>query len=88
MPSDAAVKTAEKSEFTLTSVEKADPPGGSRDDEWHSYVIERGVSTIVGRRAGSLTSVTRYAKAFTAELNERMRNGGKPVWSPRSKPKK
>lgn len=81
-------KSTDSSQFTLMSVERADPPQGCAVDEWYSYVIERGVSTIVGGRAGTRNQVTRYAKEFTAELNERIRNGGRSLWSPRSKTKK
>ncbi|MBI2970428.1 MAG: hypothetical protein HYY36_06760 [Gammaproteobacteria bacterium] len=81
-------KSPSDGQFTLVSVKRTDPPKGCKVKEWYSYVIERGISTIVGGRAGTLTQVTSYATEFTADLNERMRNGGRPIWSPRSRVKK
>jgi hypothetical protein len=78
-------KESDSSQFTLVSVEKIDPPEGATGDTWYRYVIERGISTIVGNRAGTLKQVTNYAREYTAELNERSRNGGRSSWSPRSK---
>jgi hypothetical protein len=79
--------TVDSSQFTLVSIEKTDPPSGCDGDKWYRYVIERGISTIVGNRSGTLKQVTNYAREYTAELNERAKNGGRSSWSPRSKQK-
>ena len=85
--SEALQKSTDSSQFTLVSIEKTDPPQGCDGDKWYRYVIERGISTIVGNRSGTLKQVTNYAREYTAELNERAKNGGRSSWSPRSKQK-
>lgn len=74
--------------FTLISVEKTDAPAGCLGDRWYRYVIERGASTIVGSRRGTLQQVTLHAREYAAELNLRAANGGAFTWSPKIKGRK
>ena len=73
------------SEFSVTSVEKTDPPDGCKGENWYRYVIERENSTIVGSRIGTLKQVTRHAREFADELNLRSKNGGRSIWAPNRK---
>ena len=71
--------------FSVITVEKTEAPDGA-DGTWYRYVIERAnSSTIVGNRRGSLRAVKRHAQAFAEDLNLRIANGGKSMWSPRQK---
>ncbi len=71
--------------FSVVTVEKIDAPDGTAGT-WYRYVIERkNRSTIVGSRRGSMRSVKRHAQAFAEDLNLRIANGGKSMWSPRQK---
>ncbi|MEJ2130116.1 MAG: hypothetical protein P8Y95_00450 [Gammaproteobacteria bacterium] len=75
----------ETSKFSVITVEKTEAPDGS-DGTWYRYVIERAnSSTIVGSRRGSMRAVKRHAKEFAEDLNVRIANGGKSMWSPRQK---
>ena len=58
-------------DFEVSSVKPAEPPAGSDDSEWHSYVIVQGPNTIRGFREGSLRSVTQAAELIVTQLNER-----------------
>ena len=57
--------------FTVTSIDKTDPPEGESDGEWYEYVIGEGSSAIRGKRAGSLKAVTAYVKEYAENLNQR-----------------
>ncbi len=57
--------------YPVTRIEKTDPPPGEEDGEWYEYVIGEGASAITGKRAGSKRAVTRYAKEFAENLNQR-----------------
>ncbi|MCZ6871804.1 MAG: hypothetical protein O7G84_20095 [Gammaproteobacteria bacterium] len=71
--------------FSVVAVEKIDAPEGL-DGTWYRYVIDReSSSTIVGSRRGSMRAVKRHAQLFAEDLNLRIANGGKSMWSPRQK---
>lgn len=57
--------------FTITDIERTDPPDGTTEGEWYRYVIGKGASAITGKRAGSKRSVTLYVKEFADNLNRR-----------------
>ncbi len=61
--------------FRVTSVEKSDPPEGISEGEWYYYVISQGPSKIMGKRPGTLKSVTEYAEDFVENLNRRTAPG-------------
>jgi hypothetical protein len=64
-----------ESKFRVESVEKADPPEGMPDGDWHRYVVGHGESKIEGYKSGSLNSVTHHAEAFAEDLNARAARG-------------
>lgn len=86
-PAKKAKKDADPT-FNVVSVEKTDPPSGCDGDDWYQYVIERGRSTIVGARRGTLRAVKAHAVAYANDLNARAANGGVSLWSPRRKAQK
>jgi hypothetical protein len=57
--------------YRLMTVEKTHPPEGMSGDNWYRYMIGRGSAKIVGRKPGTLETVTRYAEACTRNLNSR-----------------
>ncbi len=57
--------------FSVTKIEKTDPPEGMPAGEWYRYVIGRGTSEIQGKRPGTLESVTEHAEEFVENLNRR-----------------
>jgi len=57
--------------FSITSIEKVDPPTGMPDGEWYHYVISQGPSKIDGKRPGTLKSVTAHVEEFVENLNLR-----------------
>jgi hypothetical protein len=67
--------------YTLESVDQIDPPEGSDDKNWHSYVIQNGHSTINGARRGTRKQVTEYATEYASELNERRGYKSISTWS-------
>lgn len=69
---EAEVEAPQRSRtFSITSIEKVDPPKGMSGDEWYHYVISQGPSKIDGTRPGSLQSVREHAEEFVENLNER-----------------
>ncbi len=72
-------------EYSVTSVEKIDPPEGGEAGNWYRYVVENARSTITGCRRGSLQQVTRHAKSFAEELNARAGGRVASPWAPRQK---
>lgn len=91
MPTTVAAKKTKKApdaKFNVVSVEKTRPPAGCDGDDWYRYVIERGRSTIVGARRGSLRQVKAHATEYANDLNLRAANGGVSLWSPRRKAQK
>ncbi|MGA7801723.1 MAG: hypothetical protein WCC36_13025 [Gammaproteobacteria bacterium] len=65
--------------YTVTAVE-AVPAHECGDDLWHRYVLETMGSTITGRRRGTLDEVTRYAREFAEQINERYSSAGWTTW--------
>jgi hypothetical protein len=61
--------------YRVMSVEKADPPEGMPDGNWHRYVIGQGESKIEGFKSGSLQAVTQHAEAFAQDLSTRAAKG-------------
>lgn len=57
--------------FSVTKIEKIDPPEGMPEGEWYHYVIGRGSSEIQGKRPGTLESVTEHVEEFIENLNRR-----------------
>ncbi len=57
--------------FKVISTDRCDPPEGAGDDNWYRYVIAQGNNSIVGRRQGSLSSVSAAIEEEVARLNER-----------------
>lgn len=57
--------------FRVISVEKAGAPEGISEGEWYHYVISQGPSKIMGKRPGTLQSVTEHAEEFVENLNRR-----------------
>lgn len=63
--------SAKAQPFKVVSTAKCDPPDGAGDDDWYRYVITQGSNSIVGRRQGSLSSVSTAIEEEVARLNER-----------------
>ena len=61
----------ESRKFSVTSIEKTEPPAGMDEDNWYQYTIGEGASAIHGKRAGSKAAVRRYAEEFAENLNQR-----------------
>lgn len=65
--------------FTVTAVE-AVPEQECGEGSWYRYVLEAMGSTITGRRRGTLDEVTRYAREFAEQINERYNSAGWTTW--------
>jgi len=63
--------SAKAEAFKVVSTDKCDPPDGAGNDNWYRYVITQGSNSIVGRRQGSLSSVSAAIEEEVARLNER-----------------
>ena len=61
--------------YRIVSIEKMDPPEGVADGDWYHYQISHGPSKIVGKRAGTLESVTEHAEDYIDKLNQRATSG-------------
>ena len=72
-------------QYTVTSVERSEPPEGVEEGTWYRYVIEQHNSTIVGSRRGTLEQVTCHANEFAADLNARPIGRWNPTKSNRKK---
>jgi len=58
--------------YQIVSVQRAEPPPGTKGSNWYRYVIAfEGTKTIHGCRKGNLKVVTRAVKEIVAQLNER-----------------
>ena len=57
--------------YHVSSVEKADAPGGSQGLDWYCYVLKNNRSTINGFRRGTRQNVCDYAARYAEQLNER-----------------
>jgi hypothetical protein len=67
--------------YRLVHVEKSEPPAGIQGGNWYRYTLRRKNGDIVGRRCGSYQQVSRYAQAFTEDLNARATGVGKSLWT-------
>ena len=70
--------------FKVALVEKTQSPQGEEDKGWHRYVLDNGISKIVGTRRGKLAEVNAYVKRYVEQLNERNAAGRSPA-NPRGK---
>lgn len=70
--------------FKVALVEKTQSPEGEEDQGWHRYVLDNGISKIVGTRRGKLKEVNAYVKRYVEQLNERYVAGRSPA-NPRGK---
>lgn len=61
--------------YRIVNIEKTDPPEGIAEGEWYHYQISQGPSKIVGKRAGTLASVTEHAQDYVDKLNQRATSG-------------
>lgn len=61
--------------YQVVSVEKTDPPEGMPGNNWHRYVIGRGITKIEGYRPGTLKAVTKHAQECADDLNARAFKG-------------
>ncbi len=58
--------------YQIVSVQRAEPPPGTKGSNWYRYVIAfEGTNTIHGCRQGNLRAVTRAVEEIIAQLNER-----------------
>ena len=69
--------------YAVASVTKSDAPEGLDGEDWYSYVVKDGRSTINGSRRGSLKQVSEYAKQFANELNEQGTSKSSSQWTSR-----
>ncbi len=65
--------------YQIVSVQRAEPPPGTKGSNWYRYVIAfEGTKTIHGCRQGGVKAVTRAVEEIVAQLNERhLRNRGR-----------
>ena len=83
-------KTADTTErprirlFKVALVEKTESPEGEEEQGWDRYVLDNGISKIVGTRRGKLKEVNAYVKRYVEQLNERYAAGRSPA-NPRGK---
>jgi hypothetical protein len=72
--------------YMVKTVEKTQAPAGCDGDDWCRYVLERGGSTLVGQRRGTIKQVTRYAEELANDVNSRTGgSSGVSQWSSRNK---
>ncbi len=83
--SSAKNSPAAGAQYAVISIGKTEPPEGAEGSNWYRYVIERGTSTIVGNRSGTLSQVTRHVNDFVEALNSRNGALGVSTWLPRQK---
>ncbi len=58
--------------YQIVSVQRAEPPPGTKGSNWYRYVIAfEGTKTIHGCRQGGVKVVTRAVEEIVAQLNER-----------------
>ena len=58
-------------QYRLMMVEKTKAPEGTNGENWYRYMIGRGRAKIIGRKPGTLETVTHYAVECTRNLNSR-----------------
>lgn len=71
-----------QTKYKVVAVEKIAQPEGLPGDNWYEYVIGSGGSQIIGKKPGTLRSVTAHAEAVADDLNERNQRGGS-TYAPR-----
>ncbi len=71
--------------YRVSSVEKIEVPTDGSGDRWCHYILENGLSTISGRRTGTVKQVTKYAIDFAKELNGRRKSASYYSMSSRRK---
>jgi len=81
----AATSTKINNIYQVIEVKKIAAPEGMPSGTWHSYIIERGTSTITGKKPGTLKAVTAHAKQFASDLNERIGMGAGSLYAARRK---
>jgi hypothetical protein len=57
--------------FCVGRIKKTAPPEDCPGSEWYSYTIEHDKTRIVGKRSGTLNSVTLYLEDYVEKLNAR-----------------
>jgi len=75
-----------EAQYMVKTVEKTNTPDGCDGSDWCRYVLERGGSTLVGQRRGTVKQVTQYAESLANDVNSR--SGGRSgvsQWSSRNK---
>ncbi len=60
-----------KGQFEVIKVARITAPEGMEGKDWHSYVIKRGTTEILGHKPGSKQIVTEHALQVAADLNAR-----------------
>lgn len=60
-----------KGQFEVTKVIKITAPKGMEGKDWHSYIIKRGATEILGQKPGSKQLVMEHALQVAADLNAR-----------------
>ena len=60
-----------KGQFEVIKVAKITAPEGMEGKDWHSYVIKRGSTEIMGHKPGTKQIVTEHAQQVAADLNAR-----------------
>jgi hypothetical protein len=70
--------------YRVTSVEKIPAPDGMSGDNWYQYVIGAGASQLVGRKPGTLHTVTDHAQMLADEMSARATRTGS-TYAPRMK---
>ncbi|MBD3671371.1 MAG: hypothetical protein HUJ29_11400 [Gammaproteobacteria bacterium] len=71
-------------DYQVTSVTRSEVIWQDKGESWYEYVISNAGSVITGQRQGSLKEVTRHAKEYCQQLNERMNSGASYYRSKRS----
>jgi len=74
-----------KGQFKVIEVVKITAPEGMEGKDWHSYIIKRGATEIVGQKPGSRTMVTKHAKQVAADLNARSGLGATSPYAARKR---
>ena len=61
--------------YRVINIEKSEPPEGIDDGDWFHYQISQGSSKIMGKRPGTLQSVTEHVEEYVDKLNQRVGMG-------------
>ncbi len=60
-----------KGQFQVVKVIKTTAPQGMEGKDWHSYIIKRGATEILGQKPGPKQMVMEHAEQVAADLNAR-----------------